>query len=217
MYLPTQGLEFDLRSFILAMFEMLRRWQWNFRKPIHPSYLFHLDLTASIQSVLKTSTSGISTSIAPHGTFRFLTHLTRLRKTQMLRIGISRVRIRRVGLNGFLNRNIDIDFYAKQTSSLVTEHVSLSTLDTLVISCLLQADPTLLRSRSWDNSFGVAWGMNLVSELRRSKGLKPHSIFALSPRSLHSFPAALQSPQSTYRSTRLFESHRGTNVTASFR
>lgn len=30
MYLPSRGLPFDVRSFILAMLEMLRRWQWNF-------------------------------------------------------------------------------------------------------------------------------------------------------------------------------------------
>ncbi|KAF9787897.1 EXS family-domain-containing protein [Thelephora terrestris] len=30
MYLPSKGLPFNLRSFILAMLEMLRRWQWNF-------------------------------------------------------------------------------------------------------------------------------------------------------------------------------------------
>lgn len=41
MYLPSKGLPFDLRSFILAILEMLRRWQWNFRKPRHPSYLFY--------------------------------------------------------------------------------------------------------------------------------------------------------------------------------
>ena len=33
IYLPSRGLPFDVRSFILAMLEMLRRWQWNFRKP----------------------------------------------------------------------------------------------------------------------------------------------------------------------------------------
>ena len=38
MYLPTRGLSFDLRSFIVATLEMLRRWQWNFRKPHRPSY-----------------------------------------------------------------------------------------------------------------------------------------------------------------------------------
>jgi len=30
MYLPSEGLPFNVRSFILAMLEMLRRWQWNF-------------------------------------------------------------------------------------------------------------------------------------------------------------------------------------------
>lgn len=32
MYLPSRGLPFQLRTFIVAMLEMLRRWQWNFRK-----------------------------------------------------------------------------------------------------------------------------------------------------------------------------------------
>jgi hypothetical protein len=34
IYLPHRGLPFDVRSFIVAMLEMLRRWQWNFRKPL---------------------------------------------------------------------------------------------------------------------------------------------------------------------------------------
>lgn len=36
MYLPSKGLPFNVRSFVLAMLEMLRRWQWNFCKPHHP-------------------------------------------------------------------------------------------------------------------------------------------------------------------------------------
>ncbi|KAF9652632.1 hypothetical protein BDM02DRAFT_2541909 [Thelephora ganbajun] len=30
MYFPSQGLPFKVRTFIVAMLEMLRRWQWNF-------------------------------------------------------------------------------------------------------------------------------------------------------------------------------------------
>lgn len=33
MYLPSSGPPFQLRTFIVAMLEMIRRWQWNFRKP----------------------------------------------------------------------------------------------------------------------------------------------------------------------------------------
>ena len=32
MYLPSRGLPFQLRTFLVAMLEMFRRWQWNFRK-----------------------------------------------------------------------------------------------------------------------------------------------------------------------------------------
>jgi len=33
MYLSPQGPPVEVKTFIVAMLEMLRRWQWNFRKP----------------------------------------------------------------------------------------------------------------------------------------------------------------------------------------
>lgn len=39
MYLPTRGLPFEVRTFVVAILEMARRWQWNFRKPHSLSHL----------------------------------------------------------------------------------------------------------------------------------------------------------------------------------
>ena len=39
IYLPRRGLPFDVRSFIVAMLEMLRRWQWNFRESPAPHFV----------------------------------------------------------------------------------------------------------------------------------------------------------------------------------
>ena len=30
MYIPRRGINYTIRTFIAAMLEMLRRWQWNF-------------------------------------------------------------------------------------------------------------------------------------------------------------------------------------------
>jgi len=30
MYLPSGGMPYEVRTFVVAMLEMLRRWQWNF-------------------------------------------------------------------------------------------------------------------------------------------------------------------------------------------
>ena len=92
IYLPHRGPQFEVRAFIVAMLEMLRRWQWNFRKPSPLIVLASpLNLTGSTQSVSRMNTSETSTSIVSHVMFHCHTHSTRLWMDRMAEIGTGRL------------------------------------------------------------------------------------------------------------------------------